>query len=724
MTATQSVGSADEAVATTTPPLVSVVIPVRNDCDLIGEAIASVCAQTHPNWEAIVVDDGSTDGTPDVVAAWAASEPRARLIRQPHAGVGAARNAGISAARGAWLLFLDADDWLSADALARLIAAAGPETGVVHGLGVRVFGNVREDPAGCVPPSGDMFSLLTRTCGLTIHACLVRRSIALSVDGFDPGIDCCEDWDFWQRIARTGATFCGTSALVAFYRQRSGSASTQLGRLLSNGLAVIRRGHGPDSRVAAPDPRYAVGAPPEELPRKLFQLVAWACAVAIGAGEDTEPLLREIEPVNAPDLSPYDLRASLLSGMLIGRRDYTPSWETLWPAVWPRLSLLLDRFEHLAGGPELAARSARQIAQYVAERVTVRDRLIVLDRLLVVPIDMSRPIADVVTPPGIDRARCVIMHRGFQLGVVETPVLSRISGTWLRDAIARHLLGAVLKRSLRRPSARFFRRSFMSLMGRAGWRLARDAIVEWRRDEGGPRGALRAALRRHLCATGVFEAIPSNAAAWDEQLKALRDQEMARPAGHDGAQRWDTFFATEDPWSYSSAYEQTKYERTLALIPDGPVLNALELACAEGHFTAQLAPRVTRLLATDISATALARAAARCRGAVNVSYRCLDLAGEALPGGFDLIVCSEVLYFMGDQAALAGVVGRIAGALAPGGVLLTAHACTCADEPYETAFNWGSAARARKRDSHAALSCAALPPARSGGAGANCDGGR
>ena len=66
-----------------------------------------------------------------------------------------------------------------------------------------------------------------------------------------------------------------------------------------------------------------------------------------------------------------------------------------------------------------------------------------------------------------------------------------------------------------------------------------------------------------------------------------------------------------DPWNYTSSYEQTKYEQTLALLPTG-VDSALEIGCAEGHFTIQLAPRVKNLIACDISETALQRAAPRC----------------------------------------------------------------------------------------------------------------
>lgn len=143
-----------------------------------------------------------------------------------------------------------------------------------------------------------------------------------------------------------------------------------------------------------------------------------------------------------------------------------------------------------------------------------------------------------------------------------------------------------------------------------------------------------------------------------------------------------------DPWSYTNRYEQIKYEQTLDMLPDVSIENALELACAEGHFTAQFAPRVKRLLATDITQTALDRCKQRCAAFDNVTFQRLDFLTEAIPGEFDLIVCSEVLYFAGERHQLYPVVEKFVNALKPEGYLIMTHSNVLVDDPSSPGFNW------------------------------------
>jgi peptidoglycan/xylan/chitin deacetylase (PgdA/CDA1 family) len=148
-----------------------------------------------------------------------------------------------------------------------------------------------------------------------------------------------------------------------------------------------------------------------------------------------------------------------------------------------------------------------------------------------------------------------------------------------------------------------------------------------------------------------------------------------------------TFALDPDPWDYGSEYEQRKYEHALGLLPER-VGDALELGCAGGFFTELLAPRAERVLACDISLVALSAAARRCRGLENVAFSRLDLFADQIPQGYDLVVCSETLYYAADRDQLDETLGRIAGALSPGGHLLTANAHVLADDEAGAGFDW------------------------------------
>ena len=100
--------------------LISVVIPVWNGERYLGEAIESVLHQTHSALDVVVVDDGSEDATPEIASGYA---PRVRLLRRPHEGLGATRNAGVEAVQGAYVAFLDHDDLWPPNKLVGQLAA-------------------------------------------------------------------------------------------------------------------------------------------------------------------------------------------------------------------------------------------------------------------------------------------------------------------------------------------------------------------------------------------------------------------------------------------------------------------------------------------------------------------------------------------------------------------------------------------------------------------------
>jgi 2-polyprenyl-3-methyl-5-hydroxy-6-metoxy-1,4-benzoquinol methylase len=149
---------------------------------------------------------------------------------------------------------------------------------------------------------------------------------------------------------------------------------------------------------------------------------------------------------------------------------------------------------------------------------------------------------------------------------------------------------------------------------------------------------------------------------------------MTRHTGTLAPGYFEALYARDsDPWRFaSSEYEREKYARTLAALPAARYANALEIGCSIGVFTEQLAPRCERLLAIDAAEAPLVEAARRCRAQANVAFARMFVPSEWPQGTFDLVLLSEVLYYLQarDVAALAD---RVSGALAPRASAVLVH---------------------------------------------------
>ncbi|MBE7209681.1 MAG: methyltransferase domain-containing protein [Gluconacetobacter diazotrophicus] len=158
---------------------------------------------------------------------------------------------------------------------------------------------------------------------------------------------------------------------------------------------------------------------------------------------------------------------------------------------------------------------------------------------------------------------------------------------------------------------------------------------------------------------------------------------MTAPASWD-ASVFDRLYAADpDPWRFeTSPYERAKYDATLALLPaDRRYRSALELGCSIGVFTRRLAPRCDALLAVDLAAAALLRAHDGCASLPQVRFERRVLPADFPPGRFDLVLASELLYFL-DATDLDTLSDRMTAALAPGGLLLLANWTGPTDTPH------------------------------------------
>jgi glycosyltransferase involved in cell wall biosynthesis len=203
-------------------PAVSVVIPCYKQAEFLPEAVESVVLQTFTDWEVLIVDDGSPDGTMAVAEELARRNPtkRIRYLRRPNGGLARARNSGIEHARGAYILPLDADDKIAPTMLERTCGLLEEQPGVaIAYTDLRRFGNRTE-----VMPAG-IFDPAVLPAANQLHYCsLYRREVWEAVGGYNPNmVYGYEDWDFWVGAVERGYVARRIPEPLFEYRVRYGT---------------------------------------------------------------------------------------------------------------------------------------------------------------------------------------------------------------------------------------------------------------------------------------------------------------------------------------------------------------------------------------------------------------------------------------------------------------------------------------------------------------------
>jgi teichuronic acid biosynthesis glycosyltransferase TuaG len=211
---------------------VSIIMPAYNAGKYVSESIHSVLAQSHANWELIVVDDGSTDETAVVVQHFAKTDSRISYHWQQNGKQGKARNKALALATGEYIAFLDADDiWMSKKLETQLRVMKQFGLDLVFGYSLCIDGQTKTARAtgyGKGMYAGDeAVKFLLQFGALVISTVLVTRKAVVQVRGFveDTRIQYCEDWHFWLKLALAGNKMFTDESIVAYYRIHSASAA-------------------------------------------------------------------------------------------------------------------------------------------------------------------------------------------------------------------------------------------------------------------------------------------------------------------------------------------------------------------------------------------------------------------------------------------------------------------------------------------------------------------
>jgi len=205
------------------PALISVIMPCYNAAHYVEAAIGSVLQQTYHQVELIIIDDGSTDGSTEIIERLSAGNPgRITVLHQTNSGPYAARNHGLAHARGNFVAFLDADDTWHPEALNALHDAMTETLADVAYCGWQNVGEAAANTQPNIPPNfaeSDAAALFLQACPWPINGVLVRRQLIDTLRGFSERLPTAMDYDMWLRMLAAQPTVVRVPEVLAFYRR-------------------------------------------------------------------------------------------------------------------------------------------------------------------------------------------------------------------------------------------------------------------------------------------------------------------------------------------------------------------------------------------------------------------------------------------------------------------------------------------------------------------------
>lgn len=321
---------------------VSVLMPVRNGAQWLPAAIDSVFAQTLPDFELLVIDDGSTDRTPEIVAGYAARDARVRPIRQDALGLVAALNRGIAEARADLIARLDADDIALPERLARQVAEMdtnprlnllGSWAEIIDGEG-RVIGRLAPPPE-----PGRLRDTLARTNPFIHSSVMLRATAVRSFGGYRAAFEAAEDYDLWLRLSEHGDIAIMPEILVR-YREHGGNVTVRKAarQMFSSRLAiraaVARTSIGvdpADKLIAPPDWRTDVGNSFYAMQARVFRFLELADPEV---AQTAKLVADDLEAATGADLSHRERKLAQTAIVNLLRRANRPAAWSAPKLIW------------------------------------------------------------------------------------------------------------------------------------------------------------------------------------------------------------------------------------------------------------------------------------------------------------------------------------------------------------------------------------------------------
>lgn len=229
-------------------PMFSVVVPAHNSTATLGQTLDSLISQSFVDWEAVILDDASTDGTYELASRYAEIDGRVRVIRLDRSGPSLARNTGVLEFSGAeWIAFLDADDIWAQDKLARTAKEIRATRAAAFYARIAFFRHAPDSATTLSTVKSAALSpydLLCENAVCTLSNLVVRRDAFLAAGGFDPKVVHGEDVEFMIRLAAGGGRIASIDEVLVYYRASDSGLSADLVSMREGweaALATMRR---------------------------------------------------------------------------------------------------------------------------------------------------------------------------------------------------------------------------------------------------------------------------------------------------------------------------------------------------------------------------------------------------------------------------------------------------------------------------------------------------
>jgi len=229
-------------------PVISIIMPAYNSSKYIIESIESVLQQTFSNWELLIVNDGSTDNTAEIVRKFVDLDERIKLFNKPNGGIASSRNYGFANAKGDFIAYLDHDDLWTSEKLALQVEAFSMrnEVDVIFGNGIVFYSNAIQESYRYDTITGfythrELYLKQIRANYIPILSLLVRRKVLEAIGPWDESeiYQGCDDYDYWFRMARANANFLGLDSELFKYRKHDNNYSNNTRKMLAAEANVL-----------------------------------------------------------------------------------------------------------------------------------------------------------------------------------------------------------------------------------------------------------------------------------------------------------------------------------------------------------------------------------------------------------------------------------------------------------------------------------------------------